>query len=41
MALENILIKSKLLSRAFLGYGKSLFMSTKHTFWDVLMFEMF
>ena len=41
MALENIWIKSKLLSRAFLEYGKFLFMSTKHTFWDVLMFEIF
>ena len=41
MALGNIWIKSKLLSRAFLEDGKLLFMSTKHTFWDVLMFEIF
>ena len=41
MALENVWIKSKLLSRTFLEYGKLLFMSTQHTFWDVLMFETF
>ena len=41
MASENIWYKSKLLSRDFLEYGKFLFMSTKHMFWDVLMFEIF
>ena len=40
MALENIGIKSKLLAGPVLEYGKFLFMSTKHTFWDVFMFEV-
>ena len=41
MASENIWIKGKLLSRAFLRYGKFLFMFKKDTFSHVLIFEIF
>ena len=41
MASENIWMKGKLLSRAFLRYGKYLFMLTKYRFSRVLIFEIF
>ena len=41
MASEIILIKVKHLSRAFVSYDIFLFMSTKHTFLHVLIFDVF
>ena len=41
MASEIILIKVKHLSRAFVRYDIFLFMSIKHTFLHVLIFDVF